>query len=75
MSLLYCSLTGTASNWYDRLSQTYKNDWSSFLQIFKEQFILKKIRFSQLDALSLVKTDKENVRLYASNVETLVEQG
>ena len=38
MSLLYCSLTGTASNWYDRLPQVYKDDWSSFLQIFKKQF-------------------------------------
>ena len=26
MSLLYCSLTGAASNWYDRLPQDYKND-------------------------------------------------
>ena len=32
MSLLYCSLTGTASNWYDRLPQVYEDDWSSFLQ-------------------------------------------
>ena len=41
MSLLYCSLTGTASNWYDRLPQVYKDDWSSFLQIFKKQFYSK----------------------------------
>ena len=31
MSLLCCSLTGTSSNWHDRLPQVDKNDWSSFL--------------------------------------------
>ena len=38
MSPLFCSLTGTASNGYDRLLQDFKNDWSSFLQIFKNQY-------------------------------------
>ena len=41
MSLLYCFLTGTASNWYDRLPQVLKDDWSSFLQIFAKQFFPK----------------------------------
>ena len=35
MSLLYFSLTGTASKWYDCLPQVYEDDWSSFLQTFK----------------------------------------
>ena len=76
MSLLYCSLTGTASNWYDRLPQVYKDDWSSFLQIFKVQFYSQKHAYhAQLEALSLVKKDNENVRHFALNVETLVKQG
>ena len=62
MSLLYCSLTGTASNWYDRLPQVYKDDWSSFLQIFKKQFYSQKHAYhAQIEALSLLKKDNENV--------------
>ena len=76
MSLLYCSLTGTASNWYDRLPQIYKNDWSSFLQIFKKQFYPQKHAYhAQIEALSLFKKDNENVRHFALKVETLVKQG
>ena len=62
MSLLYCSLTRTASNWYDRLPQVYKDDWSSFLQSFKEQFYSQKHAYhAQIEALSLLKKDNENV--------------
>ena len=76
MSLLYCSLTGTASNWYDRLPQVYKDDWSSFLQIFKKQFYSQKHAYhAQFEALSLLKKDNENVRHFALKVETLVKQG
>ena len=76
MSLLYCSLTGTASNWYDRLPQVYKDDWSSFLQIFKKQFYSQKHAYhAQIEALSLVNKDNENVRHFALKVETLVKQG
>ena len=76
MSLLYCSLTGTASNWYDRLPQVYKDDWSSFLQIFKNQFCSQKHAYhAQIEAISLVKKDKENVCHYTLKVETLVKQG
>ena len=75
-SLLYCSLTGTASNWYDRLPQVYKDDWSSFLQIFKKQFYSQKHAYhAQIEALSLLKKDNENVRHFALKVETLVKQG
>ena len=76
MFLLYCSFTGTASNWCDRLPQVYKSDWSSFLQIFKKQFYSLKLAYhSQIEALSLVKKDNENVRHFALKVEILVKQG
>ena len=76
MSLLYRSLTGTASNWYDRLPQVYKDDWSSFLQIFKKQFYSQKHAYlAQIEAISLLKKDNENVRHFALKVEILVKQG
>ena len=76
MSLLYCSLTGTASNWYDRLPQVYKDDWSYFLQIFKKRFFSQKHAYhAQIEALAIVKKDNENVRHFALKVETLVKQG
>ena len=41
MSLLHCSLTGTASNWYDRLPQVYKDEWSSFFHFLGNNSVLK----------------------------------
>ena len=76
MSLLYCSLTGTASNWYDRLPQVHKDDWSSFLKSFKKQFYSQKHAYhAEIEALSLVKKDNENVRHFALKVEFLFKQG
>ena len=75
MFLLCCSLTGTASNWYDRLPQVSK-PWSSFFQVFKKQFYSQKHAYhAQIEALSFVKKDNESVRHYALKVETLVKQG
>ena len=54
-SLLHCSLTGTASNWYDRLPQVYKmvGFFPPNLQI---TILISKTSFdAQRDALSLVK--------------------
>ena len=67
MSLLHCSLAGTASNWYDSsLNQSSsKNDWSSSLQIFKNQFHSQRHAYNTLpEALSLVKKTKK-VKHYA----------
>ena len=72
MSVLCCSFTGTASNWYNRLPQVYKSDWSAFLQIFQKQFYSQKHAYH---ALTLVKKHNENVRHFALKVETLVKQG
>ena len=75
MFLLYCSLTGTATNRYGRLPQVYKSVWSSFLQIFKKQFYSQKHAYhAQIEALSLVRTGNENFRQFALKVETLVKQ-
>ena len=63
MSLLYGSLTGTASNWYDRLPQVYKNAWYSSLQIFKKQLFSQKHTYYVQSTLSkhslLLKKDNE----------------
>ena len=56
MSRLFCSLTGTASKWYDCLPQVYKDDWSSSLQIFKKKFSSQKHAYhAQFEALSFFK--------------------
>ena len=83
MSLLYCSLTRAASNWYNRLPQVYRNNSSSFTQVFKQNNSILKImhtsklciylKIMQIEALSLVKN--ENVRHYALKVETRDQQG
>ena len=58
------------------LPQEYKDDCTSFLQIFKKQFSSQKHAYhAQIEALSLVKKDNENVRHYTLKVETLVKQG
>ena len=38
MVFIQCSLNGTALSWYLRLNDTYKQDWSAFVQAFKKQF-------------------------------------
>ena len=43
MALLQSSLTGKALSWYIRLNDTYKQDWSAFVQDFKKKFFLKRM--------------------------------
>ena len=75
LSLLYYSLTGTASNWYDRLPQVYKSDRSSFLKIFIKQFHSENHAYhAQIEALLLVKKDNENNRHFALKVELLLSK-
>ena len=61
LSLLQCSLTGTASNIYDRVPQVYK--MTGLLENFQKTiaFSQKHAYHAQLEALSLVKKDSENV--------------
>ena len=42
MALIQCSLTGTALDWYINLHDTYKEEWNSFVQLFKKQFSSQK---------------------------------
>ena len=41
-AFIQCSLSGTALSWYNRLSDTYKQDLSAFVQAFKKQFSSQK---------------------------------
>ena len=36
MAFIHCSPSGTALSWYIRLNNTYKQDWSAFVQTFKK---------------------------------------
>ena len=73
---IQCSLTGTALSWYIRLNDTYKKDWSAFVQALKKQFSSQKnAYYAQVKALTLVKKDNETVRHFAFKVQQLVEQG
>ena len=75
MAFIQCSLTGTALSWYIRLKDTYKQDWSAFVQVFKKQFSSQKNAYCvQVEALTLVKKDTETVRHFASKVQQLVEK-
>ena len=63
MAFIQCSSTGTALSWYIRLSDTYKQDWSAFVQPFKKQFSSQKNAYhTQNEAITLVKKDNETVR-------------
>ena len=37
MVFIQCSLTGTPFSWYICLNDTYRQDWSAFVQGFKKQ--------------------------------------
>ena len=32
---MQCSLNGTTLSWYNRLNDTFKQDWQAFVQAFK----------------------------------------
>ena len=75
MAFIQCSLTGTALSWYNRLNDTYKQDWSAFVQDFQKQFSSQKnAYYAQVEALTLVKKDNETVRHFALKVQQLVEK-
>ena len=42
MAFIQCSLIGTVPDWYTNLHKSYKQQWNSFAQLFKNNFHLKK---------------------------------
>ena len=74
MAFIQPSLTGTALSWYNRLNDTYKQDWHAFVQAFKTQFSTQKnAYYAQVEALNPVKKDNETVRQFALKVQQLAE--
>ena len=70
MSYIPCSLIGTALDWYTNLHMSYKQQWNSFVQLFKKQFSSQKTAYyAQVEALSLMKKDNETVRHFALRVQ------
>ena len=76
MAYIQCSLTGTALDWYTNLHISYKQQWNSFVQLFKKQFSSQKTAYyAQVEAMSLMKKDNETVRHFALRVQQLVKTG
>ena len=76
MACIQCSLTGTALDWYTNLHISYKQQWNSFVQLFKKQFSSQKTAYyAQVEAMSLMKKDNETVRHFALRVQQLVKKG
>ena len=42
MAYIQCSLTGTALDWYTNLHISYKQQWNSFVQLFKKTIFISK---------------------------------
>ena len=60
MASIQCSLIGTALDWYTNLHISYKQQWNSFVQIFKKQFSSQKTAYyAQVEAMSLMKKGNE----------------
>ena len=76
MAYILCSLIGTALDWYTNLHISYKQQWNSFVQLFKKQFSSQKTAYyAQVEAMSLMKRDNETVRHFALRVQQLVKKG
>ena len=76
MAYIQCSLTGTALDWYTNLRISYKQQWNSFVQLFKKQFSSQKTAYyAQVEAMSLMKKVNETVRHFALRVQQLVKKG
>ena len=75
MAYIQCSLTGTALDWYTNLHISYKQQWNSFVQLFKKQFSYQKTAYyAQVEVMSLMKKDNETVRHFALRVQQLVKR-
>ena len=76
MKNIQCSLIGTALDWYTNLHISYKQQWNSFLQLFKKQFSSQKTaNYAQVEAMSLMNKDNETVRHFALRVQQLGKKG
>ena len=77
MAYIQCSSTGTALDWYTNLHISYKQQWNSFVQLFKKkQYSSQKTAYyAQVEAMSLMKKDNETVRHFALRVQQLVKKG
>ena len=76
MAYIQCSLTVTALDRYTNLHISYKQQWNSFVQLFKKQFSSQKTAYyAQVEAMSLKKKDIETVRHFALRVQQLVKKG
>ena len=76
MAYIQWSLIGTALDWYTNLHISYKQQWNSFVQLFKKQFSSQKTAYyAQVEAMSLMKKDNETVRHFALRVQQLVKKG
>ena len=76
MVYIQCSLTGTALDWYTNLHISYKQQWNSFVQLFKKQFSSQKTAYyAQVEAMSLMKKENETVRHFALRVQQIVKKG
>ena len=76
MAYIQCSLIGTALDCYTNLHISYKQEWNSFVQLFKKQFSSQKTAYyAQVEAMSLMKKDNETVRHFALRVQQLVKKG
>ena len=76
MAYIQCSLIGTALNWYTNLHISYKQQWNSFVQLFKKHLSSQKTAYyAQVEAMSLMKKDNETVRHFALRVQQLVKKG
>ena len=59
-----------------QISIYHKQQWNSFVQLFKQQFSSQKTAYyAQVEAMSLIKKDKETVRRFALRVQQLVKKG
>ena len=78
MAYIQCSLIGTALDWYTNLLISYKQQWNSFVHLFKKQFSSQKTAYYaqvEVRTMSLMKKDNETVRHFALRVPQLVKKG
>ena len=76
MAYIQFSLNGTALDWYTNIHISYKQQWNSFVQLFKKQFSSQKTAYyAQVEAMSLMKKDNETVRHFALRVQHIVKKG
>ena len=76
MAFIQCFLTGITLGWFLHPNEAYKQDWSAFVHVFRNQFSSQKqVYYAQVEALTIMEKDDETIGRFSLKNPQLIEKG